>query len=119
MFQTAPTVVILGYLVIAGVGAMITILAGVLLSVVLKIGVRGTAVVKDALLGAIGSVITFIACATIPWRSTVITTLESGLRVETTANRFQHPYVAAMAIAIFLSVLHQLIRFKRSQAETR
>jgi len=117
MFQAAPTAVILGYLVIAVVGAMIAILSGVLLATVLKVGVHGAPVVKDAFLGATGSVITTIACATIPWpRNTVTTTLESGLRVETTMNRFQHPYIAAITVAIVVAALHQLIRFKHGRA---
>ena len=111
MFQIAPIVVVVGYIIIAALGGIIGSLAGVASSMVFKIGLRGT--IKDALLGAIGSVVTVIGSAIVPWpRNTVSESLGSGLHVETTMNRFQHPYIAATVAAIILPVVHELFRLR-------
>jgi hypothetical protein len=114
MFQVGPIVVVLGYIVIAAVGGIIGTLAGVAFSTVLKIGLRG--VTKDAFLGAIGSVASVIGCAIVPWpRNTVSQSLGPGLHLETTLNRFQHPYIAATVVAVILPVVHEVFRHRRKQ----
>lgn len=111
MFQVAPIVVVLGYIVIGALGGIIGTLAGVAFYMVLKIGLRGA--IKDAFLGAIGSVATVIGCAIVPWpRNTVSQSLGSGLHVETTLDRFQHPYIAATVVSVILPVVHQLFRLR-------
>ena len=113
MFPVAPAFVILTFLVIAVAGAMVAVLSGVLLSAVLRLGFRGAVVLKDALLGAAGSVVTVIACFVLPWpRNTVTTRLGPGVHVETTMSRFQHEYIAAMVIVIIFTVFHQVTRLK-------
>lgn len=58
MFPVAPAVVVLAYVVIALVGAVIAILTGVLLSRVARLSLNRAVVIKDAFLGATGSVVT-------------------------------------------------------------
>jgi len=112
MFQVAPSVVILGYAAIAIFGFFVGLLSGILFSRILKLGAEG--IVKDAFLGAIGSVFTVIGCAVIPWSSnTVFQSLGPNVRLETTVNRFQHPYIAATIVAVIFPALHQLVRFRR------
>jgi len=113
MFQLAPGAVVLGYVAIALLGAVVAVLTGALISTALKRRIQGAVVAKDALLGAMGSIITVILCATIPWpRNTETTILGSDIRVETSMSRFQHPYIAAVIVAIVLPAIHRFIRSK-------
>jgi hypothetical protein len=80
-------------------------------SLALRNGLRG--VIVDTLLGALGSAATVIGCAIVPWpRNTVSQSVAQGLRVETTLNRFQHPYIAATVAAVILPVVHELVRVR-------
>jgi H+/Cl- antiporter ClcA len=116
MFPISPIATTLGYVVIAVLGGIIGILAGILFSLILKTGVQR--VVNDAFIGAIGSVVTVIGCSIVPWpRNTTSEPLAPGLKVETTMNRFQHPYIAAIIIAIMLPALHQWIRARRVRSK--
>jgi hypothetical protein len=113
MFEIGPAAIAFGYIVIALLGATIGAVSGILFSLIFKLRVRG--IVKDALFGAIGSVLTVIGCAVIPWpRNTISESVGPGLTVQTTMNRFQHPYIAAIIVAATLPALHQLFRFKRA-----
>jgi hypothetical protein len=115
MFQVSPIVVIFGYFVIAVLGSIIGALSGMLVSRIFKIRIHG--ITKDAFFGAIGAVTTVIGCAIVPWpRNTISESLGAGLRVETTMNRFQHPYLLAAIVAAVLAALHQFIRFKQQKA---
>jgi hypothetical protein len=120
MFQIAPGAVVLGYVVIALLGASAAVLTGVLISTVLKHRIHGAVVASDALLGALGSVVTVLLCATIPWPSNTETTiLGSGVRLETSMGRFQHPYIAAVVVAIILPAFHQLIRSRGARSSLK
>jgi len=112
MFQVSPILVIFEYVVIAALGSMIGALSGVLVSKAFRLRTQG--ITKDAFFGAIGAVVTVILCAIAPWpRNTISESLGAGLQVETTMNRFQHPYLLAAIVAIILAALHQFIRFKQ------
>ena len=120
MFQLAPGAVVFGYVLMGLLGAIVAVFSGVLISAAFKSRIQGAVVAKDALLGAMGSVITVILCATIPWPwNTVTTTLGPGVRVETSMSRFQYPYIAAVVVAIVLPALHQLIRSKRARSSQK
>jgi DMSO reductase anchor subunit len=112
MFQVAPSVVVFGYIVIAFVGAVLGTGSGMLLWAILKHRTHWG--VTDALLGAIGAVLTVTACAIVPLpRNTVSRSVGPGLTVETALNRFQHPYIAAIIVALALPALRQLFVIKR------
>jgi hypothetical protein len=114
MFQVAPVVVIFLYLVIAAVGAIVGTAAGLTFSSIFRSGLEGVG--KDAVLGAVGSVLTVIGSAVLPWpRNTVFERLGPGVVAQSTLNRFQHPYVAAVVIALALPALHQFFVFKRTR----
>ncbi len=120
MFQIAPGAVVLGYIVIALLGAIVAVLSTVLISSALKRSVQGAGITKDALLGAMGSTITVFLCAAIPWPwNTETKILGSGVRVETSMSRFQHPYIAAIVVAIVLPVFHQLIRSRWARSSQK
>jgi H+/Cl- antiporter ClcA len=113
MFQVATPIVIFVYVIFAFFGAAIGAVSGILFSVIFKLRAQG--IVKDALFGAIGFVLTVIGCAVIPWpRNTISESVGPGLTVQTTMDRFQHPYIAAIIIAAALPALHQLFRLKRA-----
>jgi len=113
VFQLAPGAVVLAYVLVALLGAIVSVLSGALISTVFKL--RKQRSVRYALLGSVGSVLTVILSATIPWPwNTLSTSLGPGVRLETAMDRFQHPYIAAIVVAIVLPALDQLIRSKRA-----
>jgi hypothetical protein len=114
MFQVAPVVMVFFLTIIAAVGAILAMGTGMVVSAILGLGLRGIG--ADAVLGAVGSVLTVIGCAIIPWpRNTVSESLGAGLTVQTTLNRFQHPYIAASVISVLLSLIHLLYRLKQAR----
>jgi peptidoglycan biosynthesis protein MviN/MurJ (putative lipid II flippase) len=115
MFQVGPVVVVFGYVVIALVGGIVGLVVGILSYALKRNRIR--TVFGDTLLGGIGSVVTVIACAIMPWpRNTVSKSLSPGIRVESTLNRFQHPYIAAVLVAALLPALNEWVRAKRQTA---
>ena len=114
MFEVAPIVIFFEYLVIAILGAVIALVFGVIWSTILKLRIQE--VTRDALLGAFGSVVTVIACAIVPFpRNTISRSLGPGLIVQTTLNRFQHPYALATVVTIILPALHHFLRLKSAR----
>jgi uncharacterized membrane protein YjjB (DUF3815 family) len=105
---------IYGYVAIAVVGLLIGSFTGFLISIVLKPHVR--TLLKDALLGALGSTIGFFVSDNMPWpRNTVTTSIGDHGVSQITMNRFQYPEIVAFAVAALLPVLHQLFyRFRHS-----
>ncbi len=110
-FQNGLGFIIYGYVVIAVVGLLIGLLSGFLSSVVLKPHVR--ALLKDGLLGALGSTIGFFVSDNMPWpRNTVTTSIGDHGVSQITMNRFQHPEMVAFAVAALVPVFRQLYRFR-------
>jgi len=116
VFQVPPILIVFGYVVIAVPGSIIGVLSGMPASRIFRLRMQG--ITKDAFLGAIGSVAAVIACAVVPWpRNTTSEPLGAGLRVETTMNRFQHPYLLATLVAVMIPALHQFIRFRKARRD--
>lgn len=117
MFRVEPLVIFLTYVLIAIAGLVLGVVSGLIFGRVFKLQLHGAEYAKTALLGAIGAVGTVIGCAIIPWpRNTVSTTLGTGIQLESTMNRFQHPYAAAIIIAIFFPAFHQFIRARHRKS---
>jgi uncharacterized membrane protein YeaQ/YmgE (transglycosylase-associated protein family) len=91
MFPVDPSFVYVAYLLCAIIGLVLGLVSGVLVSMLLKLRIRRTAIAMDALLGATGSVI----AASGLWRL-----------------GFQHPFIAAIISAVVLPGLHQLVLSK-------
>jgi hypothetical protein len=69
--------------------------SGVLVSMILKLRVRGNAIAKDAFLGATASVITVYALGHLG---------------------FEYSFVTAILVAVLLPALHEFYRYKRMRA---
>jgi hypothetical protein len=95
MFPVDMSFVYVMYLELAVIGLFVGVVSGVLVSITLKLRVRGSAIAIDALLGATGPVIAEAAL----WKL-----------------RFEYPTIPLVIIAIALPALHQLSRFKRMKA---
>jgi hypothetical protein len=117
MFSVSHAVVAMFLIVYALAGAIAGALVGSALAFSLKLGMRG--VWKDALLGALGFLLGFVASALLPWpRNTVVYHID-GTQVTSTMSRFQHPYAIAFTLAILLPVANELYRSSRSRELTR
>jgi hypothetical protein len=108
MFPVSPVIVALFFVFYALMGAVAGALAGVVLCLALRIETHG--VWKDSLLGSLGFVLGFIACALMPWPKNTISYYVDGTRVSSTMNRFQHPYAVALTLAVLLPLVHELYR---------
>ncbi len=82
----------------AVIALFIGAITGSLVSIILKLRVRGSAIVKDALVGASGAVITVY----------VLGHLE-----------FESGFIAAIIVTVVLPILHELFRFNRAVSERR
>jgi H+/Cl- antiporter ClcA len=112
MFQVAPFVTILGYAVIALFGGVIGLLVGILACRFRRNDSK--VVLWDGLLGCVGSVVAVIGCAIVPWpTNTVSRSLSPGIHVDSTMDRFQHPYIAAVIVAAILPAVNEWFRAKR------
>ncbi len=107
MFPIVPLGDIIALIAIEG--AIIGLVSGYVSARILSPRVAG--VWKDVVFGAVGSCVAFLAAISIPVpENTVTTRLPHGV-MTSTANRFQHPYVAAFVLAAIVPVVHQVIRF--------
>lgn len=91
MFQIAPSVRIIGYVIFAGVGLAIGAVSGILASLALKLRIRHVAL--DAVLGTTGFMTVWFV---------------------TTQGHYPYPMLAAAVAAAIFPVIHELARFKRS-----
>jgi hypothetical protein len=108
---------IYGYVLVAVVGMLIGFLTGFFISFFLKLRVR--ALLKDALLGAVGSTMGFFVSSNMPWsRNTITESIRDHGVAQITMNRFQYPEIVAFSLAAILPILRQLYRLRHS-AESR
>ena len=73
---------------------------------------RRTLVLVDALLGAAGFVGGVLLTARIPYQLNTVTKKVGDAIVSTTMRRYQHPYRAALILAVLLPVLYEVVRLK-------
>jgi hypothetical protein len=98
MFSVDPSFAYIAYLELGVFGLIVGLFSGALVSIILKLRVRGTTIIIDGFLGATGAVIT----ANLLWRF-----------------GFQYNFVAAFIIAVSLPALHQIRRSSRLSAGVR
>lgn len=96
MFQVARSVELVSYIIFLVAGSIIGVVAGALLSRILKVPLGETA--KDALIGALGFLLGWFLVVTI---------------------RYQHPFVVATILAIFLPVYHQVHRRRHLNSQQK
>jgi hypothetical protein len=110
---TVPWFVVALYMVAYAIAGMaIGAITGCLVSLLTKGGRHG--ILKDAFLGSCGYLAGFVACIFTPWpRNSITYRLEGGTEVTSTMNRYQHPEVVAVIIAILLPLLHELYLWKK------
>jgi hypothetical protein len=115
MFFASPSVVIF-FLVLCGLaGVGIGVLTGWLVALATRCATQ-YGVLKNGLLGSLGSLAGFIGCIVMPWpRNTVVESLEGGGWVATTTSKYQHPEHVAVALAILLPLFHELYRWAEEQ----
>ena len=114
MFEIAPVIVIIGVSGLCLVGALVGLFSGVLVSLILKVRLRGTW--KDALLGAIAIPVGLFLAFLIPWpENTVRRSTVGGGEMEITMRTFQHPVAAALGLALLLPVVRIGYRSWRSR----
>jgi len=100
-------------LYLAVLGAVLASLEGLLFSFALNISRRG--VWKNAVLGALGMVGGFLACALVPWPYNTITYKVGDTVVTSTMSRFQHPYYIGFALALSFPLVRAIAQ-KRAHA---
>jgi hypothetical protein len=88
-------------------------LTGLLVSLALKLKIRG--IFKDGLLGSFGFLLGWIGAVFMPWPRNTIAYYVDGVLVTSTMNSYQHPVRLGFVVAVLLSLLHTLYRFKRSK----
>ncbi len=97
------------YLLEAVVGVAIGAVIGLLTILVTK---RPAPVLIDALLGAVGFIAGVVLTAKIPYQMNTVTRKVGDAIVSTTMRRYQHPYRAALLLAVLLPVLWEVARLK-------
>lgn len=102
MFPVDPSFRYVAYLELAVITAILSVIAGVATSIILKLRARGSAVALDALLGMTVPVITMEAIWQLALRYIVVAKVV-----------FPYDFVAAVALALALPVLHSVYRLKR------
>jgi alpha-D-ribose 1-methylphosphonate 5-triphosphate synthase subunit PhnG len=91
------------------VGIAIGAVIGLLVILVTK---RSTLVMVDALLGAAGFIGGAVLSARVPVRMNTVTRKVGDAIVSTTTRHYQHPYRAALLLAVLLPILWELYRLK-------
>ncbi len=117
MFPVSGVVVAEFLIVYALTGAAVGALVGFTLSFWLRLGAQS--IWKDTLLGALGFVVGFVTSAVVPWPKNTIVYYANGTQVTSTINRFQHPYLVALMLAILLPLANELYRSSRLRALNR
>jgi hypothetical protein len=100
-----PTIYLLQGVVGICIGAVIAFL-------VIVVTKRKTFIVLDAILGAIGFVGGALATAKLPYKLNTVTRRVGDAVISTTTHHYQHPYRAALILAVLLPVLYELYRLK-------
>jgi len=109
-----PLGVAVYFLVIYAFGGMaIGALTGFVVSLALKLGIRG--IIKDGVLGFFGFLLGCIGATFMPWPRNTISYYVDGTLVTSTMNSYQHPIPVGFVVAVLLPLLHTLYRFKRSK----
>ena len=99
----------MAYLLQAVVGIAIGSIIGLLVILVTK---KTTFLLVDAILGAAGFVGGAIAAAKIPYKMNTVSQRIGDTIVTTTSRHNQHPYRAALLLAVLLPVLFEAYRLK-------
>jgi hypothetical protein len=73
---------------------------------------RPTLILLDAILGATGFLGGAVASARIPYHLNTVTRRVGDAIVTTTSRRYQHPYQAALLLAVLLPILYEVYRLK-------
>ena len=100
-----PMVYMLEAVVGISIGAVIALL-------VIRVTKRPTLILLDAILGAIGFVGGAVASARLPYKLNTVTKRVGDTVISTTMRHYQHPYRAALLLAVLLPVLYELYRLK-------
>lgn len=100
-----PTIYLLQGVVGVCIGAVIAFL-------VIVVTKRKTFIVLDAILGAVGFVGGAVGTAKFPYKLNTVTRHVGDAVVSTTTHHYQHPYKAALILAVLLPVLYELYRLK-------
>jgi len=117
MFPIPWTVAALTLVLYASAGMAIGALTGFLVSLALKLKVRGT--LKDGLLGSFGFLLGFTGAVFMPWHQNAVSDYIGNTLVTSTTNTYQHPGRSAFVVAILLPLLRGVFRFKRERSVTR
>ncbi len=97
------------YFLEAVVGIAIGAIIGLLTMLVTK---RPGLILIDALLGAAGFIGGAVLSARVPWQMNTVTRKVGDAIVSTTTRHYQHPYRAALLLAVLLPVLWEVVRLK-------
>ena len=90
-------------------GIAIGAVIGLLVILITK---RRGLVLVDALLGGAGFVGGAIATAKVPWQLNTVTRKVGDAIVSSTMRHYQHPYRAALLLAVLLPVIYEVFRLK-------
>ena len=90
-------------------GISIGAVIGLLVILVTK---RPTLILVDALLGAVGFVVGVVLTARVPFQMNTVTRKVGDAILSTTTRHYQHPYRAAVLLAVLLPVLYEVYRLK-------
>jgi hypothetical protein len=99
----------MAYLLEAVVGISIGAIIGLLVILATR---RPTLLFVDALLGAVGFVGGAIGSAKLPYKMNTVTQRVGDTILTTTSRHYQHPYRAALLLAVLLPVLFEVYRLK-------